>query len=75
MFVNILSLLNNTNLIIIVMKFERLYPNYKDIFTYCGSSISIDRRCLDGVLRHINTIYFKTRRVCKAYFTWMNENE
>jgi hypothetical protein len=56
------------------MKFERIYPNYRDVYSYSGNCISIDRRCIDGVLRHVNTLYFHTIKVCYAYYLWLEDN-
>lgn len=47
---------------------ERFYPNYVDVYRLCGNCVTIHRRCIDGITRYINTIRFKTNKVCSAYF-------
>ena len=47
---------------------QRIYPTYTDLFYLAGNTIIIKRKCFDGVTRYINTVRFKTNKVCSAYF-------
>lgn len=39
---------------------ERYYPNYITIFILAIKSIIVKRRCVDGVVRHIQTMTYNS---------------